>query len=143
MGDVQVSTTGGTTGNGVNAAATLLADSSALRVLVYSHTDGGTASATDSTLVNLTVNNLPFGAGPLRVRQYIVDHTHANAYTTWVGQGSPAKPTAAQWSALSASAELCYFDTTVTPSGVTPAGNSLSLMFPQNNYSVSLLVISR
>jgi hypothetical protein len=84
------------------------------------------------------VNNLPFAAGPLRVRQYIVDHTHANAYTTWVGQGSPAKPTAAQWSALSAAAELCYFD-----SMVTPANNSLSLMFPQNNYSVSLLVISR
>jgi hypothetical protein len=121
----------------------MLADSSALRILVYSHTDGGTASATDSTLVNLTVNNLPFGTGPLRVRQYIVDHTHANAYTTWVGQGSPAKPTATQWSALSASAELCYFDTIVTPSGVTPASNSLSIMFPQNNYSVSLLVISR
>ena len=138
MGDVQVSTTGGTTANGVNAAATLLGDNSALQVLVYNHTDGGTASATDSTLVNLTVNNLPFGAGPLRVRQYIVDHTHANAYTTWVGQGSPAKPTATQWSALSASAELCYFDTMVTPTS-----NSLSVMFPQNNYSVSLLVISR
>jgi xylan 1,4-beta-xylosidase len=138
MGDVQVSATGGTTANGVNAAATLSADSSALQILVYNHIDGGTASGTDSTLVNLTVNNLPFGAGALRVRQYIVDHTHANAYTTWVGQGSPAKPTAAQWSALSASAELCYFDTMVTP-----ASNSLSLMFPQNNYSVSLLVISR
>jgi len=138
MGDVQVSTTGGTTANGVNAAATLLGDNSALQVLVYNHTDGGTASATDSTLVNLTVNNLPFGAGPLRVRQYIVDHTHANAYTTWVGQGSPAKPTATQWSALSASAELCYFDTMVTPTS-----NSLSVMFPQNNYSVTLLVISR
>ena len=137
MGDVQVSATGGTTGDGVNAAATLSGDSSALQILVYNHVDGGTASATDSTLVNLTVNNLPFGAGPLRVRQYIVDHTHANAYTTWVGQGSPAKPTATQWSALSTSAELCYFDTMVTP-----AGNSLSLMFPQNNYSVSLLVVS-
>ena len=88
--------------------------------------------------MNLTVNNLPFGSGPRHVRQYVLDHTHANAYTTWVGQGSPAKPTATQWSALSASAELCYYDTMVTPTG-----NSWSVMFPQNNYSVSLLVISR
>jgi len=138
MGDVQVSTTGGTTANGVNAGATLSADNSALQILVYNHTDGGVATATDSTLVNLTINNLPFGAGPLHVRQYVLDHTHANAYTTWVGQGSPAKPTSAQWSALSASAELCYYDTMATPTG-----NSWSVMFPQNNYSVSVLVISR
>ena len=94
------------------------ADSSALQILVYNHTDGGAANAEPtSTLVNLTVNNLPFGTGPLRVRQYIVDHTHANAYTTWVGQGSPAKPTQAQWSTLRDAAELCYYDTTVTPTG--------------------------
>jgi beta-xylosidase len=138
MGDVQVSTTGGTTANGVNAGATLSGDNSALQILVYNHTDGGVASTTDSTLVNLTVNNLPFGTGPLHVRQYVLDHTHANAYTTWVAQGSPAKPTATQWTALGTAAELCYYDATVTPTGT-----SWSVMFPQNNYSVSLLVVSR
>jgi xylan 1,4-beta-xylosidase len=138
MGDVQVSTSGGTTGDGVNAGATVTADNSALQILVYNHTDGGTASSTGSILVNLTINNLPFGAGPVRVRQYIVDRTHSNAYTTWVGQGSPAKPTLAQWTALSASAELCYYDATVTPTA-----GSWSVTFPQNTYSASLLVLSR
>jgi xylan 1,4-beta-xylosidase len=138
MGDVQVSTTGGTTGDGVNAGATVAADNSAMQILVYNHTDGGTASSTASTLVNLTVNNLPFGTGPVRVRQYIVDRTHSNAYTTWVGQGSPARPTLAQWTALSASAELCYYDATVTPTA-----GSWSVTFPQNTYSASLLVLSR
>jgi xylan 1,4-beta-xylosidase len=138
MGDVQLSTTGGTTGNGVNAGATISANNSAVQILVYNHTDNGAADGTASTLVNLTVNNLPFAAGPLHVRQYVVDHTHANAYTTWVGQGSPAKPTAQQWTALSAAADLCYYDAMVTPTGT-----SWSVSFPQNNYSVSLLVISR
>jgi len=140
MGDVQIATSGGTTGNGVNAGATVAGagDSSALQILVYNHTDGGMASSTASTLVNLTVNNLPFASGPVRVRQYVLDRTHANAYTTWVSQGSPARPTAAQWTALSAAAELCYYETTVTPTGA-----SWSVMFPQNNYSVSLLVLSR
>jgi hypothetical protein len=109
-----------------------------MQILVYNHTDGGMASSTTSTLVNLTVNNLPFASGAVRVRQYLLDRTHGNAYTTWVSQGSPARPTAAQWTALAASAELCYYETTVTPTG-----NSWAVMFPQNNYSVSLLVLSR
>jgi len=138
MGDVRLPATGGTTGDGVNAAATASGDNSAVQILVYNHVDGGIASSTASTLVNLTVNNLPFGTGPVRVRQYVVDRTHANAYTAWVGQGSPAKPTAPQWTALSAAADLCYYGATVTPTG-----NSWSVTFPQNNYSVSLLVLSR
>jgi xylan 1,4-beta-xylosidase len=138
MGDVQLTTTGGVAGDGVNATATLSADNSAMQILIYNHTEGGAANSATSALVKLTVNGLPFAAGPLHVRQYVVDRTHANSYLTWTQQGKPAQPTQAQWIALRNAAELCYYDATVTPTA-----GAWSVSFPQNNYSVSLLVISR
>jgi xylan 1,4-beta-xylosidase len=137
MGDVSLATTGGTTGNGVNAAATISSDDSAVQILVYNHIDGGTADSTASSLVSLTVNNLPFGAGPITVRQYVVDHTHSNSHTAWVAMGKPAQPSQTQWTQLAAAADLCYFETTATPNG-----NSWSVTFPLNVYGVGLIVLS-
>ena len=137
MGDVGLATTGGTTADGVNAAATIASDNSAVQILVYNHVNGGAGDSTTSNLVTLTVNNLPFAAGPLTVRQYVVDHTHSNSYTAWVGMGSPPQPTQAQWVQLSAAADLCYYETTATPTG-----SSWTVTFPQNIYGVGLIVLS-
>ncbi len=40
MGDTQIGTTGGTTADGVNAAATISSDGSAVQILVYNHVSG-------------------------------------------------------------------------------------------------------
>jgi xylan 1,4-beta-xylosidase len=136
MGDVTLATTGGTTANGVNAAATISSDNSALEVLVYNHVDGGAGNPASSSLVTLTVNNLPFAAGPLKVRQYVLDHTHSNSYTAWLAMGSPGQPSQAQWVQLAAAADLCYYEATVTP-----AGNSWTVTFPASVYGVSLIVL--
>lgn len=135
MGDTRVSSSGGTTSDGVNAVATLAADGSAVQVLVYNHATGGTADSSKASQVKLTVNNIP-GTGALKVRQYLLDRDHANAYQVWVGLGKPAKPSEAQWTQLSNAAELCYFETTAS-------GTSWSATYAQKVYGTSLFVISR
>ncbi len=67
MGDVTVSTTGGTTSDGVNAVATVSSDGSAVQVLVYNHVAGGTADSSTAKQVSITVNNIP-GTGTINVR---------------------------------------------------------------------------
>jgi xylan 1,4-beta-xylosidase len=136
MGDQQLAVTGGTTADGVNAAATKSADGSALQVLVYNHVAGGAADSSQSSVVSLTLNNLPF-TGPIRIRQYIVDRGHANSYRAWLAMGSPANPTQPQWVTLRDSAELCYYETTAQP-----AGGSATFQFAQSVYGVDLFQIS-
>jgi xylan 1,4-beta-xylosidase len=134
MGDVRVTTTGGTTADGINAVATVSSDNSAVQILVYNHVSGGTANSADSSSVKLTVNNIPL-SGAINVRHYFLDRTHSNSYESWVSMGKPARPSAAQWTQLGTSAELCYYSTTTT-------GASFSVTYPQNIYGVSLIVLS-
>jgi xylan 1,4-beta-xylosidase len=138
MGDQQLGVTGGTIGDGVGAAATRSADSSAVQILVYNHVVGGQADSSQANLVSLTVNNLPFtGSGSIRVRQYIVDRGHANSYRAWLAMGSPSNPNQSQWVTLRDAAELCYYETTVQPSG-----GSWTLLYPQSIYGVDLFEIT-
>jgi xylan 1,4-beta-xylosidase len=136
MGDQRLSVTGGTTADGVGAAATRSTDGSALQILVYNHVDGGLADVTKATPVALTLTNLPF-TGRIRVRQYVVDHGHANAYRAWIAMGSPSNPTQPQWVTLRDAAELCYFETTAQP-----AAGAWTLTFPQNFYGLNLFEIT-
>ena len=136
MGDQQLSVTGGTTADGVNAAATKSTDGSALQVLVYNHVAGGAADSTQSSVVSLTLNNLPF-TGPMTIRQYIVDRGHANSYRAWLAMGSPANPTQPQWVMLRDAAELCYYQTTAQP-----VSGSATFQFAQSVYGVDLFEIT-
>jgi xylan 1,4-beta-xylosidase len=135
MGDTRVGVSGGTTLDGVNAAATLSSDGSVVQILVYNHVTGGTGDSSKASQVKLTVNNIP-GTGALKIRHYLLDRSHANAYQAWVGLGKPAKPSEGQWAQLSDAAELCYFETTGT-------GPSWSATYPQNVYGISLFTIGR
>jgi xylan 1,4-beta-xylosidase len=136
MGDQELSVSGGTAADGVGAAATRSADGSAVQVLVYNHVDGGQADASQSSVVSLTVNNLPW-TNPVRIRQYIVDRNHANAYRKWMAIGSPPNPNQAQWLQLRDAAELCYYETTAQPTA-----GAWTLTFAQNVYGVDLFEIS-
>ncbi|HXU02504.1 MAG TPA: hypothetical protein VN903_16180 [Polyangia bacterium] len=136
MGDQKLGVTGGTVTDGVGAAATRSADGHAVQVLVYNHVNGAAADSTKSNVVSLTLNNLPF-TGAIRVRQYIVDRDHANAYRAWQAITAPPTPNQAQWVKLRDAAELCYFETTAQP-----AAGSWTVTFPQGVYSVSLLEIT-
>ena len=143
MTDTVVPVTGGiaaATDNGVGAVATLAADGSSIQVLVYNHTNSFDLAtwqtrASESMLVSLTINDLPFA--PTRVLHYVVDHTHSNSHTVWADMGKPAQPSAEQWETLRDASELCYYE--AAPSG----GNSWTATFPQNTYSASLIELRR
>jgi len=136
MGDQQLKVTGGTAADGVGAAATRSTDGKAVQILVYNHVNGGQGDSSQASAVSLTVNNLPF-TGPVRVRQYIVDRGHANAYRTWLAINQPVRPTQPQWLMLRDAAELCYYETT-SPA----AAGALTLTFPQSIYGVNLIELS-
>ena len=121
----------------MNAAATRSTDGSSVQVLVYNHVSGGAADPTKFNVVSLTLNNLPFTSGSVRIRQYIVDYAHANSYRAWVAMGSPARPTQAQWVTLSGAAELCYYETVVQPTG-----GSYTFQYAQGIYGVDLFQIT-
>jgi xylan 1,4-beta-xylosidase len=137
MGETRVATSGGRTGDGVNAVATLAADGKALQLLVYNHVDGGQGDSLASSLVSVQFSNLPFASGKLRVRHYLVDYTHSNAYYAFAQMGRPPQPTPSQWEGLRRASELCYYETTVSGKD-----GAWSVTFPQNTYSVGLLVLS-
>jgi xylan 1,4-beta-xylosidase len=136
MGDQQLAVTGGVTGDGVGAAATVSSDGSAVQVLVYNHVTGGAADPTQSTVVSLTLNNLPF-TGSISIRQYVVDSGHANSYRAWLAMGSPPNPSEAQWVMLRDAAELCYYETTALP-----AAGAYTFQYAQNTYGVDLFQIT-
>jgi beta-xylosidase len=136
MGDQQLSVTGGTTDDGVNAAATRSADARTVQILVYNHVNGAQADSSQSAVVSLTVNNLPF-TGPVRVRQTIVDRGHANAYRAWLAIGAPPRPNQAQWVALRDAAELCHYETTAEATA-----GAWTLTFPSSVYGLNLIEIA-
>jgi xylan 1,4-beta-xylosidase len=80
----------------VNAMATL--NGQQVQVLIWNyHDDIVTVPASP---VHLSVQ-VPAAFGPLAIVDHLrVDDTHGDAYTTWVAQGSPASPSAAQLTAL-------------------------------------------
>ena len=108
LGTTCVPVTGGTTGNGVNAIATVAADAHSVQILLYNHTNGGTAIGTGTTSdsVALSVTNLPFVPGSMTVQSFTVDRTHSNCYEVWLGMGSPKVPTNPQWDTLKAHSNL-------------------------------------
>ena len=134
MGDTQLSVSGGTTNDGVNAVATVSSDGSAIQVLVYNHVNAETGDSSKASQVRLTVSNLPW-SGTVNVRHIMLDRTHGNAYQTWVGLGKPAKPSQSQWTTIASAAELCTF-------GATTTGASWTVTYPQNVYGVSLFTLS-
>ena len=137
MGDTSLPVAGGSTGEGVNAAATVSSDGKSLRVLVYNHVSGGRADSSQSSLVSLTVDHVPFAPGPVRVRQFVVDRTHANSHTAWVSMGKPRVPTRDQWTQLRDAANLCYYE-----ASADVTGHLWTVTFPQNVSGVSLFELA-
>ena len=59
-----------------------------------------------ATAANVIVNGLPAGVKRARVREWVIDETHSNAYTAWKAMGSPAQLTAAEAAELQAVGQL-------------------------------------
>ena len=139
LGAWEVSCTGGTTSNGLNAVATVSTNNDSIQILIYNHYDGNTQQPTVVDNVTLTVDSIPFAPGKIHAEHWVVDYSHSNAYRPWVTMGIPDKPTAAQWAQLKQAAVLTHFDSVATP---TLTGKSWTKTFTQNYYSVGLVILT-
>jgi xylan 1,4-beta-xylosidase len=118
----------------VTALASLEDHKLALLVWHY-HDDDIAGPAAD---VTLDLTGLPAGAKKAKIRQFLIDETHSNAFTAWKKQGSPAAPSPAQYAELEAASQLA----SVPPSALAVGEkNQLSLKFPLPRQAVSLLVL--
>jgi xylan 1,4-beta-xylosidase len=138
--DNRIGCTGGTTASpGVNAIATISSANDTISVLVYSHVNGtgGNPATTDNVTLNITT---PAGWTNARAEHWVVDHGHSNAYQTWVGLGSPANPSADQWTAINNASQLAHYDSVAT---IVIAGNSYNKTFTVNYYSVGLIQLTK
>ena len=85
----------------------------------------GHRQLTDVYLLGLAQKN-----GEAKLTHYRIDRTHSNAYTVWQQQGSPAKPSPAQYAALEAASELATLQGTTVPEpaeGVPAEGTEVAV----------------
>jgi hypothetical protein len=139
LGDFEVSSSGGTTNDGVNLVATVDSANDSIQVLVYCHYASTTQSSAPTDNINLTINNIPWAPGQVQIKNFLVDTTHSNTYTQWVSQGRPTAPTNAQWDALKTAGNLYN---TVTTQTLAAVSSPVTLSFTQNYFSVNLFVLS-
>jgi hypothetical protein len=145
LGDTLIPMTGGvaqTQDKGLNGIATYNAAKNQAQVLIYDHTYGSGTNPTFTTgqdNVKLTLSNLPFGNGQIKVERYGVDKTHSNCFTTWVNQGRPAKPTTQQWDQIEADGKLKMIDSAYS---VPFTGAAFTKDFTQSQPGVSLFVLT-
>jgi xylan 1,4-beta-xylosidase len=89
--------------------------------------------------VTLTVNALALKNGKAKLTHYRIDKSHSNAYTVWQQQGSPAKPTPAQYKALEAASELATLQGAPASVDVKDGTATLPMALPRQ--AVSLVVL--
>lgn len=137
LGPTRLMSAGGTSGDGVDAMATMSASGDEIQVLVYDYFATLNTTGTDS--VTVTLSNLPSGlAGKqVSVTQFVADATHSNPYSVWTGQGSPTNPSEAQWQAMKAAQHLALLQ----PVNTMTLNTSYTTNFTINRQAGTLLIL--
>lgn len=118
----------------VDALATHEARRAAVLAWNY-HDDAQPAPATP---VTVTIRGIPAGVRRVLVENYRIDKTHSNAYTVWIGMGSPQRPTSEQYAELKAKEGLQLLG---SPSWVVVKNNAIEVRTTMPRQSVSLLTL--
>ena len=87
--------------------------------------------------IDLAIAGLP--RGRMLVQHFRVDDQHSNAYEAWKKMGSPAQPTAEQYTQLEAAGQLGSAD---SPRWTNSADGSLRLNFELPLHGVSLILVT-
>jgi xylan 1,4-beta-xylosidase len=90
-------------------------------------------------MVDLTLEHLPFAAGPARLTHYRIDADHSNAFIQWKRMGSPTAPSDAQYARLVEAGQLATL--TDAPATVPVEGGAATLKIDLPREAVSLLVL--
>jgi xylan 1,4-beta-xylosidase len=141
LGPKRLMSGGGTGNDGLDAMATLSANSDELQILVY---DTAAAFATTgSDMVTVNVSNLPtaLAGKELFVTHFRTDETHSNPYNAWSAAGKPVNPTEAQWQAMKAHQHLELLSP-ITKATVTTSWTT-SFAIPRHAGSLVLLGVKR
>jgi xylan 1,4-beta-xylosidase len=127
--------------NGVRGQADIDAmatrDGQQIQVLVWNYHDVLETVAASPVSVTVQVP-ASFGA-QASVSHLRSDETHGDAYTTWVAQGSPATPTAAQLAALQAAMVPSLLQPDET---VAVTAGSVNLTFDLPRFGISLITVA-
>jgi len=119
----------------VDAMATL--NGSEVQVLIWNYHDDIVTVAASPVHVSVKV---PGAFGPRVVATHLrADDTHGDAYTLWVGQGSPPAPTAMQLEALRASMEPTLLE---APRVLDVADGAVTLDFDLPRFGISLITLA-
>ena len=137
LGPKRLKSAGGTGSDGVDAMATMSANSDEIQILVYDQYATMNTTGTDS--VTVTVSNLPAALAGKQVffTQFVVDETHSNPYYVWNMQGKPTNPTEAQWQAMRAKQHLELQQAVSKPTVSTSWTNTFTI----NRQAGSLLIL--
>jgi xylan 1,4-beta-xylosidase len=121
----------------LGAVATVDDARSRLTVLLWNYHDvaGGYDNRRE---VQLTLDGLPGGGRGARAVEYSIDEHSGNAYTAWLGMGSPQSPTAEQIAALHAAAKM----RPVARELVRASGGKARLKLSMPRQSVKLIEIT-
>jgi len=112
-------------------------DGAAIQVLVWNYHDDVVSAA--ATPVHLAIN-LPASFGSrARVSHLRVDEVHGDAYSTWVAQGMPTSPSAAQVAVLQQAMHPALLVPDVTVA--VAADGSIGVDFDLPRFAVSLVTV--
>ena len=88
--------------------------------------------------VALSLDGLPCGDGPVRVRHYRIDREHGNAFERWKAMASPQSPAPEQHAELVPAGQLAEIGP-AAPMDVGGGKAALRIVLPRQ--AVSLLVV--
>ena len=87
--------------------------------------------------MTVNVSNLPaaLAGKEVFVTQFLVDETHSNPYSVWVGQNKPKSPTEAQWQEMRKAQHLAL----AQPVSKKTVDTSFSTSFTLNRQGATLI----
>ena len=141
LGPKRLMSGGGNGGDGLDAMATMSANSDELQILLSNQFAAMNTTGTD--MVTITVSNLPTALANKDVflTHFRVDETHSNPYNAWAAAGKPASPTEAQWQTMKAQQHLALLQPVGKATTTTTWSTSFSI--PRQAGSLVILGVKR
>jgi len=138
LGPNRLQSSGGTGSDGVDAMATQSSNGDEVEIIVYNYY--AAVKTTGSDMVTVNVSNLPssLAGKEIFVTQFLVDETHSNPYSVWVGQSKPKTPTEAQWQEMRKAQHLAL----AQPVSKKTVDTSFSTSFTLNKQAGTLIILS-
>ena len=122
----------------IGVLATYNANKTEVAVLVYNYHDDDLPRPPAN--ISLQVTQIFWPDGEVSPTHYRIDHSHSNAYTTWLAMGHPQNPTQRQYAMLRDTADLGMLG---PPKPVNVRGGSVEIDFELPIHGTSMITPRR